>query len=146
MVDCVCKVESERERPWALCGLCAFLFQRIICNGDLQTGDYAEKSDDAFEPAAVEPGVLNFLDDCAQTQVFEVLTVSKCKTEISKSAQLLQVVKIWRCTIVQCSISICVNMCKYILHPYAISYICIYTRSFLEHVHVIRIYWYLQTG
>lgn len=54
----------------------------------------AEKFADIFEPSAVEPGVLNFLDDCAQTQVFEVLTVSKCKTEISKSAQLLQVVKI----------------------------------------------------
>ena len=72
-----------------------FLFQRIIvvCNCDLQTGDDA-KPDDAFEPSAVEPGVLNFLDDCAQTEVFEVLTVCRCTTEISKLAQLLQVVKI----------------------------------------------------
>ena len=34
----------------------------------------------------MEPGVLNFLDDCAQTEVFEVLTVSKCKTQGSRGS------------------------------------------------------------
>ena len=35
---------------------------------------------------------LNFLEDCAETEAFEVLTVSKCKQ--CKLDQLLQVVKI----------------------------------------------------
>ena len=45
---------------------------------------------------------LEFLDDCAETEVFEVLTASECKQ--CKLDQLVQVVKIYSRT--QCSISI----------------------------------------
>ncbi len=61
----------------------------------------AEKFADIFEPSAVEPGVLNFLDDCAETEVWS-FDISECKLRFAKLAQILQVVKI---VIVQCSIS-----------------------------------------